>query len=268
MLVACGGGGSGSSQKAADPPPASSTPPPASAPPPTTPAPTNPTTPTDVVTYKNDNARTGKNLSESVLTLANVNQTNFGLLRVLTVDGKVDAQPLYLSKLSVGTASRSVVFVATEHDSVYAFDADTGDKVWQASLLATGESTSDNHGCGQVTPEIGITATPVIDRSAGPHGVIYVVGMSKDGSSVYHQRLHALDVTTGAEMFGGPVEVSLPFQRPAAPPVSAPASTRSAPRCSCREALSTRRGHPIATRSLIPDGSSRSIRPRCRVRAC
>jgi outer membrane protein assembly factor BamB len=211
MLVACGGGGSGSSQKAADPPPASSTPPPASAPPPTAPAPANPTTPTDVVTYKNDNARTGQNLSESVLTLANVNQTNFGLLRVLTVDGKVDAQPLYLSKLSVGTASRNVVFVATEHDSVYAFDADTGDKVWQVSLLATGESTSDNHGCGQVTPEIGITATPVIDRSAGAHGVIYVVGMSKDGSSVYHQRLHALDVTTGAEMFGGPVEVSATF---------------------------------------------------------
>src|SRR5690242_14714623 len=89
-LVACGGGGSGSVQKTSDAPPASSTPPPSTpTPPPTAPAPTNPATATDVVTYKNDNARTGQNLTESVLTLANVNQTSFGRLRVLSVDGKV-----------------------------------------------------------------------------------------------------------------------------------------------------------------------------------
>ncbi len=140
-----------------------------------------------------------------------MNQTTFGLLRLLSVDGKVDAQPLYLSKLTVGTATHNVVFVATEHDSVYALDSDSGSKLWQVSLLGTGETPSDNHSCGQVTPEIGITATPVIDRGAGPNGVIYVVGMSKDSSSAYHQRLHALDVTTGAELFGGPVEVTATY---------------------------------------------------------
>ncbi len=215
MLAACGGSGSGAAQKTADPPPASSTPPPSTpppaTPPPTTPAPTNPAVPTDVVTYKNDNARTGQNLNESVLTPANVNQTTFGLLRTLSVDGKVDAQPLYLSKLSVGGTSHNVVFVATEHDSVYAIDSDSGAVLWHVSVLGTGETTSDNHGCGQVTPEIGVTATPVIDRSAGPNGVIYVVAMSKDGSAAYHQRLHALDVTTGAELFGAPMEITATY---------------------------------------------------------
>jgi len=170
-----------------------------------------PTTPTDVLTFKNDLGRTGQNLTESVLTLTNVNSATFGLLRNLTVDGKVDAQPLYLSKLTVGTGTHNVVFVATEADSVYAFDADTGAPVWQVSLLGAGETLSDSHGCGQITPQIGITSTPVIDRNAGPHGVMYVVAMSKDASSVYHQRLHALDVTNGAELFKGPVEIAASY---------------------------------------------------------
>ena len=181
----------------------------------TTPSPTalpvNPAAPTDVVTYKNDNSRSGANLTESVLTPANVSSATFGLLRVLSVDGKVDAQPLYLSKLSVAGAAHNVVFVATEHDSVYAFDSDSGALLWRASVLGSGESTSDARGCFQVQPEIGITSTPVIDRSAGPNGALYVVGMSKDASSNYHQRLHALDVTSGAELFGGPIEVSASY---------------------------------------------------------
>lgn len=171
-----------------------------------------PTTPTDVVTFKNDAGRTGQNLTESVLTAANVNSASFGLLRNLPVDGKVDAQPLYLSGLTVGTATHNVVFAATEGDSVYAFDSDTGNPLWHVSLLGSGETLSDNRGCGQLDPHIGITSTPVIDRSAGPHGVIYVVAMSKDASSAYHQRLHALDVTTGAETFNGPVEISASYQ--------------------------------------------------------
>ena len=189
-LAACVGGGSGSS-----PPPPVPPPPPVGS-------------GTDVVTYKNDPARTGANLTEAVLTPANVKSSSFGKLRFLATDGKVDAQPLYLSGLTVAGASLDVVFVASENDTVYAFDSDTGAVLWQKSLLGAGEMPSDDRGCGQVTPTIGITATPVIDRGAGTHGVIYLVAMSLDGAQSYHQRLHALDVTTGAEQFGGPAEIA------------------------------------------------------------
>jgi PQQ enzyme repeat len=169
---------------------------------------------TDVVTYKNDLARTGQNLTESVLTLANVNPASFGQLRFLATDGKVDAEPLYLAGLTVQGAMHNVVFVATENDSVYAFDADSGAVLWHASVLAAGETVDDLplYGCGQVVPTIGITATPVIDRSAGPNGIIYIVAMSKaTAASSYHQRLHALDVTTGAEALNGPVDISATY---------------------------------------------------------
>ncbi len=165
---------------------------------------------TDVTTYHNDIARTGQNVTETVLTQTNVNSTTFGLLRNLSADGRVDAEPVYLSQLSVGGAAHNVVFVVTEHDSVYAFDSDTGAQLWKVSLLGTGETTSDDRGCGQVTPEIGITSTPVIDRTAGAHGILYAVAMSKNGST-YFQRLHALDVTTGAELEGGPVIVQATY---------------------------------------------------------
>jgi PQQ enzyme repeat len=164
--------------------------------------------PNDVATFKNDRSRSGQNLAETTLTLANVNSASFGLLRTVMVDGKVDAQPLYLSQVPISGKAHNVAFVATEHGSVYAIDADAGTLIWQVSVLAAGETPSDNHGCGQVSPEIGVTATPVIDRTAGPHGALYVVGMSIDKSSDYHQRLHALDITTGAELFGGPTEIT------------------------------------------------------------
>jgi outer membrane protein assembly factor BamB len=166
---------------------------------------------TDVVTYKYDVMRTGQNLTESALTLSNVTSTTFGKLRNLMVDGLVDAQPLYLSRLTVAGATHDVVFIATEHDSVYAFDADTGTILWQVSLLSGGDTTSDDRGCFQVTPEIGITSTPVIDRNAGSHGTIFVVAMTKDTSSNYHQRLHALDITTGQEMTASPREIAATF---------------------------------------------------------
>ena len=165
----------------------------------------------DVTTYKYDLNRSGQNLAESALTLTNVASSTFGLLRSLSVDGRVDAQPLYLSALSAGGGTFNAVFVATEHDSVYAFDSDSGAILWHVSLLGTGEKTSDTRGCSQVSPEIGITSTPVIDRSAGAHGTMYVVAMSIDSSSNYHQRLHALDVTTGAELLNGPVDISASF---------------------------------------------------------
>jgi hypothetical protein len=166
---------------------------------------------TDVTTYKNDLNRSGQNLAESTLTLTNVAASTFGLLRLLPVDGRVDAQPLYLSALATAGGTFNTVFVATEHDSVYAFDSDSGAILWHVSLLGAGEMPSDNRGCGQVTPEIGVTSTPVIDRTAGTHGTIYVVAMSIDSGSNYHQRLHALDVTTGAELLSGPIEISASF---------------------------------------------------------
>ncbi len=170
-----------------------------------------PSSGTDILTYKNDSMRTGQNLTESVLTPSNVNSTTFGLLLNLLVDGKVDAEPLYLSQLSIGGVAHNVVFVATENDSVYAFDADTGATLWQDSLTATGETASDDHSCNLITPMIGVTSTPVIDPGAGPHGTIFVVSMTEDASANYHQRLHALDVTTGAELAGSPVEIAATY---------------------------------------------------------
>ncbi len=167
---------------------------------------------TNVTTYHDDTARSGQNLTETILTPSNVNSTSFGKLFVISVDGRVDAQPLYLTQVSIpNQGTHNVLYVATEHGSVYGFDADSGKLLWQVSMLAAGETTSDDHGCGQITPEIGVTSTPVIDPNAGPHGTIYVVAMSKDGSGNYHQRLHALDVTTGAEEFGGPQNIQASF---------------------------------------------------------
>jgi outer membrane protein assembly factor BamB len=179
------------------------------------PAPPTPTPPAtgsvDITTYHVDLARTGLNPNESILTTTNVASATFGLLRTLPVDGKVDGQPLYLSGLSIGGQSHNVVYAVSEHDSVYAFDADTGTQLWKTSILGSGESTSGDHGCGQITPEIGITSTPVIDRKAGPNGTVFVVGMSLDQSGNYHQRLHALDVTTGTELSGSPTEISASY---------------------------------------------------------
>jgi hypothetical protein len=166
----------------------------------------------DVVTYHNDNARTGQNLNETVLTTTNVNSSMFGKIRSLAVDGKVDSQPLYLAGVqNIAGGTHNVLYVATEHDSVYAFDADSGTRLWKISILGPGETASDTRGCSQIAPEIGVTATPVIDRGAGAHGVIYVASMSKNSSGSYFQRLHALDVTTGAESLGGPKQVLASF---------------------------------------------------------
>lgn len=171
----------------------------------------------NVVTYHYDNLRTGQNQNETILTPANVNSTTFGKLGSFTVDGLADAQPLYLSAVVMPTVgSKNVLYVATENDSVYAFDADsvngaTSTSLWKVSLLGSGETPSDNRGCSQVTPQIGVTSTPVIDRSRGAHGAMYVVAMSKDANGNYYQRLHALDLTTGAELFGGPTTVQATY---------------------------------------------------------
>jgi hypothetical protein len=168
----------------------------------------------DVTTYAYDNLRTGQNTSEMTLTPANVNSSKFGKLGEFAVDGLVDGQPLLLSNLNIpGIGNKNVLYVVTEHDSIYAFDADTistigGTTLWHVSALLSGETTSDARGCSQVTPEIGITSTPVIDRS---RNAIYVVAMSKDSNGNYFQRLHALDLTTGKELFGGPTTIQATF---------------------------------------------------------
>src|SRR6202044_1526833 len=164
-----------------------------------------------VLTFHNDVARTGHNLNETILTPASLNSSNFGKVGFLQTDGLVDAEPLYVSNLTVSGAQHNVVFVVTEHDSAYAFDADTFAQLWKVSVLGANETSSDNRGCGQVTPEIGVTSTPVIDPQAGAHGVMYLVAMSRDSNGNYFQRLHALDITTGAEISGSPTTIQATF---------------------------------------------------------
>ena len=166
---------------------------------------------TSVLTYHNDNARDGWNSSETVLTPQTVNTASFGKLRELPVDGKVDAQPLYVSGLSIAGQTHNVLITVTEHGSAYAFDADGGTPLWQVSTLRTNETTSDDHSCSQITPEIGITDTPVIDRGYGTNGAVFLVAMSKDAQGAYHQRLHALDLTTGAELTPSPSEIQATY---------------------------------------------------------
>jgi outer membrane protein assembly factor BamB len=166
----------------------------------------------DVLTYHNNHARTGVNSKETILTPANVNSASFGKLFTISVDGKVDAEPLYISSVPISASgNHNLMIVATEHGTLYAFDADTGARIWKVTTLKSGEKTSDDHGCNQVTPEIGITSTPVIYRPAGSKGVIYAVGMSKDSSGNYHQRLHAIDAPTGSELHSGPVEIQAKY---------------------------------------------------------
>ena len=165
----------------------------------------------DVTTWHYDLARDGLNSQETILTTSNVNSTQFGKLGLFAADGKVDAQPLFLANVVIGNALHNILYVATEHASVYAFDADTGAQLWHVSVLGSGETTSDDHGCSQITPEIGITSTPVIDRKSGANGTLFTVAMSKDSSGAYHQRLHALDLTTGAELTASPTEISATY---------------------------------------------------------
>jgi hypothetical protein len=158
-----------------------------------------PPSPVTVLMYHNDLGRTGLNPNELTLTAGNVNSSAFGKIGTIPVNGLVDAEPLYVGNMTVNGAKHNVLFVATEEDTVYAFDADSFAQLWSASMVAAfpGEVPSDDRGCGQVEPVIGITSTPVIDLSAGPNGTIFVVAMSKDSNGNYHQRLHALDLTTG-----------------------------------------------------------------------
>jgi hypothetical protein len=166
-----------------------------------------------MTTSQVDNARTGASLNETTLTPRNVNARQFGKLFSMKVDGDVYAQPLFLAGVQIpGKGKHDVVFIVTEHDSAYAFDAygNPSAPLWQVSLLKDGGTTvpQGDVSCFFIQPEVGITSTPVIDARTG---TLYVLARTKLGhllsADEYHQQLHALAATNGAEKFGGPVEI-------------------------------------------------------------
>jgi hypothetical protein len=189
---------------------------------------------TGVLTYHYDPGRSGQNLQEYALTPSTVNPSTFGPLFTCSVQGYVYAAPLYLANFNLGGKTRNVVFIATEHDIVYAFDADSPScvQLWSTSFLSSGVTTvpAADTGAGtpsDLTPEIGITSTPVIDPSSN---TLYVEAKTKEtvgsgcstGHPCYIHRLHALDATTGMERPGSPVVLTAPnfvslyqLQRPA-----------------------------------------------------
>ena len=160
-----------------------------------------------VTTQHNDNRRTGQTLHETVLNTSNVNVNTFGKLFSRAVDGQIYAQPLYIPHLWIKNTSHNVVYVATENNSVYAFDADSPSGtgiLWHVHLGAAVPNTDISPSCVDIHPQIGITSTPVIDLASK---TIYVIAKIKTTTSTYQFRLHALDVLTGAEKFGGPAVI-------------------------------------------------------------
>jgi hypothetical protein len=174
-----------------------------------------------VYTYHNDLARDGANTQERALTTSTVNSSTFGKLFSCSVDGAIYAQPLWVSNLTINSAKHNVIFVATQHESLYAFDADANPCValWTVSLIdnthgGSASETSVPSGPGGlvgdvdggIAPEVGVTGTPVIDPSTN---TLYVVSKSVNQSGpTFYQRFHAIDITTGKEKFGGPTNIT------------------------------------------------------------
>jgi len=162
--------------------------------------------------WHNDLAGTGQNQAETALTTLTVNQNSFGKKATYQLDDQSFTQPLFVSNVPFpGAGQRDAVYVATESNTVYAFDA-TGQAsgpFWQKNLtpagahVIDGNTTAGGQG-GPINPNVGITGTPVIDGSSG---TLYVVAVSQVGSGVHRHQLHALDITTGNEKFGGPVDI-------------------------------------------------------------
>lgn len=168
---------------------------------------------TDVVTYHYDNQRSGENLKETTLNPGNVNSATFGKVGEFAVDGQIDGQTLFLSQLGIpGQGNKDVLYLATENDTVYAVDAQSiggssATILWKTSVLPGGESPATSLPCGNIRPN-GITATPVIDRA---RNAIYVEAMSQNPAGNIVHRLHALDLTNGSELFGGPTTITASF---------------------------------------------------------
>jgi len=174
---------------------------------------------TGVTTYHNNLSRDGANTQEYAMTTANVTMSSFGKLFTCPVDGAIYAQPLWVGNLAINGAAHNVVFVATTHDTVYAFDADVSSCVmyWRRALLGPGETFVNNNdvNTGDIQPDIGIIGTPVIDL---PGKTLYVVAKSEDAgtacnpASACHQRLHGLSLIDGTEKFGGPATIDATIQ--------------------------------------------------------
>jgi hypothetical protein len=177
-----------------------------------------------VYTYHNDAARDGANDREYLLTPANVNSARFGKLFSCVTDGAIYTQPLWAANLEIGGAKHNAVFVATQHDGLFAFDADANPcvQLWSANLIdaahgaTAGESTVPSggpgylvgNGAGSITPETGVTGTPVIDPATA---TLYVVSKSMEPGGAFHHRLHAIDMLSGAERSGSPVTISASY---------------------------------------------------------
>jgi hypothetical protein len=166
-----------------------------------------------VYTYHNDNSRTGANLKEYALTTSSVATASFGKLFSCPMDASIYAQPLWAANQSISGGTHNVIYLATEHNTVFALDADgpTCQNLWGGpkNLIPTGETwvSSNDPGCSDLVPDIGITGTPVIDPSTS---TMYLVTKTKTvggSSTTYHQRLHALSILDGSEKFGGPMEI-------------------------------------------------------------
>jgi hypothetical protein len=174
-----------------------------------------------VFTFHNDLARDGANTQEYALTPANVNATMFGKVFSCSVDGAIYTQPLWVPNLRIDGRSHNVVLIATEHDSLYAFDADSVPcvQLWRENLISVEHRATDGEipvrytevgfGAADIYPEIGVTGTPVIDPASN---TLYVVSKSENGRGSFYQRLHAIDLLTGKEKFNGPTDIvaSLP----------------------------------------------------------
>jgi hypothetical protein len=172
-----------------------------------------------IATAQYDNARTGANLLETILTPQNVNAAQFGRIASFLVDGDVYAQPLYIPQLEIpGKGTHNVVFIATEKDSVYAFDADatSSTPLWQVSFADAKKYISPVSSrdvfCPFIQPDVGITSTPVIDLSSKTLYALARTREAENGKWVFRQKLHALDLATGAEKLGGPVTIHASFQ--------------------------------------------------------
>ena len=169
----------------------------------------------DVLTQHNDNARTGVTLQETILTPANVNRSGFGMLFKRAVDDQLYTQPLVATGVAVGGGMRDLVYVTTVNNSVYAFDANDADAsvpVWHVNFGTPANRHSTNFGCLDINGQMGIIGTPVIDKA---RGVLYVVALTRAGAQTgpltgFTQRLHALDLATGADLPESPVVVSAP----------------------------------------------------------